>query len=73
MFHRRKIDLRHIAVYVICMLVLIVLLPYASIKLFPRILEKEATPYGGKIPETVEIYITKQDKSVTIPFEERCV
>lgn len=70
MFHRRKIDLRHIAVYVICMLVLIVLLPYASIKLFPRILEKEATPYGGKIPETVEIYITKQDKSVTIPFEE---
>ena len=70
MFHRRKIDPRHIAVYVISMIFLIVLLPYASIKLFPNIIKHESTPYKGDIPKKVEIYITKEDKYITIPFEK---
>lgn len=71
MFHQRKIDMRHVAIYMASMLFLVVLLPYISIKIFPSIIEHESgITYEGTIPKTVQVYITEKEKYETIPFEK---
>ncbi|WP_161875433.1 stage II sporulation protein D [Ihubacter sp. rT4E-8] len=71
---RRKttIDLRHVAVYVITMVCLMVILPVLAIRLFPVILEHEdqGPVYEGEIPKTVKVWITEEEKYKTIPFEK---
>ena len=71
MFHQRKINLRHVAVYIVSMLFLVVLLPYASIKFFPGLVEhEEGATYEGEIPKTVKVYITAKKKYERIPLEK---
>lgn len=71
MFHQRKINMRHVAIYIASMLFLVVLLPYVSIKLFPSLVEHEdGIAYKGEIPKTVKVYITEKKKYETIPFEK---
>lgn len=69
MRHQSKINARHVAVYFITMVVLMVILPLAAIRLFPVILEHEDPSYDGEIPKSVEIWITKKERYETIPFE----
>lgn len=62
---------RHAAAYTAVMLVLMVLLPYFCIRLFPGLTENLPAPeYHGTIPEEIELYITKEDEYRTISFEE---
>ncbi len=69
MLHRKKIDPRHIAAYIISMLLLIVLLPYVSIKLFPSMIKPQLAAYDGKLPKEVSLYLTKEDRYVSLSFE----
>lgn len=71
MFHQRKINSRHAVIYIVSMVLLMVVLPYLCIKLFPSVLpEKENPVYDGEMPKTVRLYITKEKKFRKIPFEE---
>lgn len=64
MFHQRKINMRHVAIYIASMLFLVVLLPYVSIKLFPSLVEHEdgIRIYKGRNTEDSEVYITEKKK-----------
>lgn len=77
MNYRRKprlyagIKARHAAAYTVLMLILMVILPYFCIRLFPGLTEKLPAPeYQGTIPEEIELYITEEDEYKTIGFEE---
>lgn len=72
MFHQRKVNLRHAAVYVAAMFIIMVVLPYACIKIFPGIVSPQPGPavYHGSIPKEVRVYMTKEKEYRTIPFEE---
>lgn len=69
MFHG-KINGRHAVIYIITMLILMVLLPYVCIRLFPALIKDvPGAPYDGEIPKTIRLYLTEEDKYETIPFE----
>lgn len=70
MRHQSNIKARHVAVYTITMFVLMVVLPFIAIRLFPALLEREGPVYDGEIPDTVEVWITEEEKYETIPFEK---
>lgn len=70
MRHQSNIKARHVAVYIITMFVLMVVLPLIAIRLFPALLEREGPVYDGEIPDTVEVWITEEEKYETIPFEK---
>lgn len=70
MRHQSNIKARHVAVYIITMFVLMVVLPLIAIRLFPALLEWEGPVYDGEIPDTVEVWITEEEKYETIPFEK---
>ena len=70
MRHQSNIKARHVAVYIITMFVLMVVLPFIAIRLFPALLEREGPVYDGEIPDTVEVWITEEEKYETIPFEK---
>ena len=70
MRHQSNIKARHVAVYIITMFVLMVVLPLIAIRLFPALLEREGPIYDGEIPDTVEVWITEEEKYETIPFEK---
>lgn len=77
MIYRRKprpfagIKARHAVAYAALMLILMVLLPYLCIRLFPDLAENLPDPeYQGTIPEEIELYITEEDEYRTIGFEE---
>ena len=70
MFHQRKINMRHVAIYIASMLFLVVLLPYVSIKLFPSLVEHEdGIAYKGEIPKTVKVYITEKKNMRPFPLK----
>lgn len=69
MRHQSNIKARHVAVYLITMGILIVALPFAAIRLFPVILEREGPVYDGSIPDSVEVWITEKERYETIPLE----
>ena len=71
MFHQRKFNPQHAVIYVVTMILLMVVLPYLCIKLFPGLVQSEPEPsYKGTLPEVVTIYMTKTEEYRTIPFEE---
>lgn len=70
MRHQSNIKARHVAVYIITMIVLMVVLPFLAIRLFPVILDREGPSYDGSIPDTVEVWITEKEACETIPFEK---
>lgn len=73
MLHLRKskIKIKHLLVYTVAMVFLMVLLPLISIKVFPGLLPgDEPAPYTKDLPKNVEIYITKEDRYETISFEQ---
>lgn len=69
MLRRRKIPAGHIAVYAAAMFVIMVVLPYACIKLFPSLLQPAGDNYQGEIPKTVKLYLTEEERYERIPFE----
>ncbi|NCF00245.1 stage II sporulation protein D [Emergencia sp. 1XD21-10] len=72
MFHHGKLNRQHAVIYFVSMVILMVVLPYLSIKLFPALVKDlpETSTYDGEIPDTVRIYLTKEDKYETIAFED---
>ena len=70
MRHQSNTIARHLAVYIITMIFLMVVLPFIAIRLFPVILDREGPSYEGDIPDTVEVWITEKEAYETIPFEK---
>ena len=72
MFHHGKLSRQHAVIYFVSMVILMVVLPYLSIKLFPALVKEqpENTTYEGELPDTVRIYRTEEDKYETIAFED---
>ncbi len=72
MFHHGKLSRQHAVIYFVSMVILMVVLPYLSIKLFPALVKEqpENTTYKGELPDTVRIYRTEEDKYETIAFED---
>lgn len=67
---RKPLPLKPIVVYLAVMLVIMILLPYLCIKLFPGLLSPGETPrYDEELPRTVKLYLTKEKRYETIPFE----
>ena len=64
------VDARYLVAYVCMVLFFLLIIPFVSIQLFPRLIEDvpETSP-GITLPETVSVYITSEEKTKTIPFE----
>lgn len=70
MIRRKQLPAKHLAIYLITMLVIMVLLPYFCIRLFPNLLDSgDKNRYDGELPKTVNLYLTKEDRYEKIPFE----
>ena len=66
-----KLSHKHSIVYTLALILLLVILPLISIKLFPKALKLEEAPAEKvDIPKTVDLYITKSEKTITLDFEE---
>lgn len=67
----RKLNLRHLIIYSLTMLILLVFLPLLSVWMFPSLLPDDtAVPYHGEIPSEVKIYRTAEKRYETISFEK---
>lgn len=70
---RRKlvIPYQHILLYVSVVLIFLLIVPFVSIRLFPRLIEDiPKNTVDITLPETVSIYITAEEKTKTISFED---
>lgn len=66
-----NISYKTFLLYVLVVLFFLLMVPYVSIQLFPRLIEdipKNSTDIT--LPEKVSIYITAEEKTRTIPFED---
>ncbi len=57
-------------IYILFIFFLIFLLPLSCLWIFPEIKQNQNYSYSGNIPETVNLYLTKEEKYKTIPFED---
>ncbi len=62
---------RHFAAYIALVLFFLLVVPFVSIQLFPRLIEDVPKKSPEIIlPETVSVYITAEEKTKTIAFED---
>lgn len=66
----KKIYSTYGILYILFIFFLIFLLPLLCLWIFPEIKQDQNYSYSGNIPETVTIYLTKEEKYKTIPFED---
>lgn len=65
---------RHLTTYVILVLFFLLVVPLISIRLFPHLIENAPEKHTDiQIPDTVSVYITADEKTKTIPFEDYIV